>query len=307
VDSSDPENFSRAADENTRLFYTEAIGNPRCNVDDLEAIHAAAAAHGVPLILDATTAPPPIGDPLAWCDAAVLSLTKIVGGHGTAIGGAIVDKGTFDWSAGNYPEITAPDASYHGYNLWEALGGLEGGPVPYLAHKARIGMLHDVGPCISPMNVHEIMNGLETLGLRGPRHCENALAVARFLEGHPAVGWVNYAGLPGHPDHERAMRYFPHGPSAVFGFGIAGGEGGGKAAARRFIESVKLCSHLANILDARTLVIHPASTTHSQCTPEELEAAGVGEDMVRISVGLEHPDDIIADLDQALASARKMS
>ncbi|MBU1248153.1 MAG: PLP-dependent transferase, partial [Proteobacteria bacterium] len=301
VDSSNPQHFADAMDENTRLFFTEAIGNPRCNVDDLEAIQAIARKSCVPLVLDATTCPPPIGDPLALCDIALFSLTKIIGGHGTAIGGAIVDKGTYDWNCGDYPEITGPDPTYHGLNLWETMGGLANGPVPYLALKARIGILRDTGAAISPMNAHAILQGLETLDLRGPRHCENAMKVAEFLESHPAVAWHNYAGRPCHPDHVRAMKYFPLGPSAVFGFGVKGGSEAG----RRFIESVKLCSHLANILDARTLVIHPATTTHSQCSAEELANSGVSDDLIRISVGLEHPDDIIADLDQALRKSQQ--
>ncbi len=301
VDSSDPQNFVKAMDENTKLFYSEAIGNPRCNVDDLEAIYALARKNNLPMMLDATTSPPPIGDPLAYCDIAIFSLTKIIGGHGTAIGGAIVDKGTFDWSSKDYPEITGDDPSYHGLNLWDAFEGLTNGPVPYLATKIRIGLLRDTGACISPMNAHEIIKGLETLSLRARKHCENAMEVARFLEGHEAVAWHNYAGLPGHPDHERAMKYFPLGPSGVFGFGIKGG----REAGRKFIESVELCSHVANILDARTLVIHPASTTHSQNTPQELIAAGISDDMIRISVGIENIADIIADLDQALAASQK--
>lgn len=296
VDSADPDNFRKAADDNTRLFFTEAIGNPRCNVDDLEGIRDAAHECGVPFIMDATTSPPPIGDPMSLCDIAVLSLTKIVGGHGTSLGGAVVDKGTFDWSGGRFPEITEPDPAYNNLNLWEAFDGLKQGPVPYYAMKIGAGLLRDTGACISPMNSFQILQGLETLSLRAARHCANAQAVAEFLAAHPAVDWVNYAGLPDHPDHARAARYFPQGPSAVFGFGVRGG----REAGRRFIESVKLCSHLANILDARTLVIHPASTTHSQATPEELAAAGVPDDMVRISAGLENVDDILADLDQAL-------
>ncbi|MDD3310881.1 O-acetylhomoserine aminocarboxypropyltransferase/cysteine synthase family protein [Pseudodesulfovibrio sp.] len=301
VDSSDPANFEAAIDENTRLVYSEAIGNPRCNVDDLPGIAEVAHRHGLPFILDATVAPPPVFDPFAvGCDIAVHSLTKIIGGHGTAMGGGIVEKGDFDWAAGNrYPELTAPDPTYHGINLWETLGG-GSGPCPIFTTKVRIGMLRDTGATISPMNSFLILQGMETLPMRARLHCENARKVAEFLAKHPDVAWVNYAGLPSHPDHDRAARTFPLGPGAVFGFGIRGGVEAG----RKFIESVKLCSHLANILDAKTLVIHPATTTHGQSTPEEQLAAGVPPDLIRISVGLEDAADIIADLDQALAHSR---
>jgi O-acetylhomoserine (thiol)-lyase len=302
VDSSDPANFAAAMDENTRLVYSESIGNPRCNVDDLRGIAEVAHAHGLPFMLDATVSPPPIFNGFdIGCDILVYSLTKIIGGHGTAIGGAIVEKGDFDWGAsGKYPELTAPDPTYNGVNLWEALGGAQGNPCPVFVSKARIGLLRDTGAALSPMNSFLIIQGLETLPLRARQHCENARKVAQFLETHYAVSWVNYAGLPSHKDHERAEALFPMGPGAVFGFGVRGGLDAG----RRFIESVELCSHLANILDAKTLVIHPASTTHSQSTPQEQMAAGVPPDLIRISVGIEDVDDIIADLDQALAKSR---
>jgi len=298
VDSSEPDNFEAAIDENTRLVYTEAIGNPRCNVDDLPAIANIAHSHGVPFVLDCTSAPPPMGDPFGFgADIAVYSLTKIAGGHGTAMGGAIVEKGDFDWLAsGRFPEICAPDPSYNGMSFWDALDCGSGKARPVFCSKVRAGMLRDTGATISPMNSFLIMQGLETLPMRAERHCSNARIVADFLAGHDRVEWVNYAGLADHSDNERAQRLFPLGPGAVFGFGVKGGLDAG----RRFIENVKLCSHLANILDARTLVIHPASTTHSQSTPEKQRAAGVTPDMVRISVGLEDIDDILADLDQAL-------
>ena len=300
VDSSDPANVEAAIDENTRLVYSETIGNPRCNVDDLPGIAEVAHRHGLPFILDATVSPPPILNPFdVGCDIAVYSLTKIVGGHGVAMGGAIVEKGEFDWAAGGrYPELTAPDPTYHDIRLFEALGG-GNGPCPVFTTKVRIGMLRDTGAVISPMNSFLILQGMETLPLRARMHCENARKVAEFLAGHEAVSWVNYAGLPDHPDHERAARTFPLGPGAVFGFGIKGGVEAG----RKFIDSVQLCSHLANILDAKTLVIHPATTTHGQSTPEEQMAAGVPSDLIRISVGLEDAADIIADLDQALAKS----
>ncbi len=303
VDSADPENFATAVDENTRMIYSETIGNPRCNVDDLGAIAAVAHRFGIPFVLDNTVAPPPICNPFDHgCDLAVYSLTKIIGGHGLAIGGAIVEAGGFDWSAGGkFPEITQPDPSYHGLNFWEALCRSEGTPCTAFCTKVRTGVMRDIGAAPAPMNSFLILQGLETLPLRARAHCTNAQAVAEFLAGHPAVTWVNYAGLPGHRDHERARGYLPLGPGAVFGFGVKGG----LEAGRRFIDAVRLCSHLANILDAKTLVIHPASTTHAQLTPEQLEQAGVPEDMVRISVGIENAADIIADLDQALKASQQ--
>ncbi|MBI4800516.1 MAG: PLP-dependent transferase [Desulfarculus sp.] len=307
VDSSDPANFVKAADRDTRLFFTESIGNPRCNVDDLAGIAAAAHEQGVPLVVDNTVSPPPMSNPLDYgADIAVYSLTKIIGGHGTCIGGAVVDSGRFDWTkGGRYPELTEPDPSYHGLNFQEtfcrfdpAQAGTAQCPVYIL--KLRTGLLRDIGAAISPFNSFLILQGLETLPLRARAHCANAQRVAVFLERYPAVTWVNYAGLTSHPDYERARLYFPGGPSAVFGFGVRGG----LEAGRRFIESVRLCSHLANILDAKTLVIHPATTTHSQLGPEELLAAGVSQDLVRISVGIEDVADIIADLDQALRASQ---
>jgi len=302
VDSSDPANFAAAIDENTRLVYSETIGNPRCNVDDLQGIADVAHAHGLPFVLDATVSPPPIFNPFdVGCDIAVYSLTKIIGGHGTTVGGAIVEKGDFNWGASDkYPELTAPDPTYNGVKLWEAMGGADGNACPAFVTKIRIGLLRDTGAALSPMNSFLIIQGLETLPIRAKQHCENAQKVAQFLETHYAVEWVNYAGLPSHKDHDRAKNTFPLGPGAVFGFGVRGG----LEAGQKFIESVELCSHLANILDAKTLVIHPASTTHSQSTPEEQQDAGVPPDMIRISVGIEDADDIIADLDQALAKSQ---
>jgi O-acetylhomoserine (thiol)-lyase len=298
VDTSDPANVAAAIDDKTRLVYTETIGNPRCNVDDLEAIAAIAHEAKIPFVLDSTVAPPPIFNPFdVGADIAVYSLTKIIGGHGLCIGGAVIEKGDFDWvGAEKFPEITEPHPSYHGLNLWKALCHF--GTPNCTAFVARIKstLLRDIGAAPAPMNSFLIMQGMETLPLRAEKHCMNAQKVAEFLAGHDAVEWVNYAGLPTHKDHERSEKYFRWGPSAVFGFGVKGGYEAGV----RFIESVELCSHLANILDARTLVIHPASTTHSQLTEAELADAGVTPDMVRISVGLEHADDIVADLDQAL-------
>lgn len=304
VDSSDPKNFEAAIDENTRLLYTESIGNPKSNVDDFEAIAEIAHRHKLPLIVDNTVSPPPLFNPFAHgADIAVYSLTKLIGGHGTSIGGAIVEKGDFDWKgAGKYPEITEPDPSYHGVNFWDAFGNHPQAVVPGLSYilKARTGLLRDLGACLSPFNAFLILQGLETLPLRARQHAANAQAVAEFLSKHPAVTWVNYPGLPSHPDHARAKKYLPEGPGAIFGFGVKGGLEAGK----KFISSVKLASHLANVLDAKTLVIHPASTTHQQLTPEQQVEAGVTQDFVRISVGIENAADIIADLDQALKASQ---
>lgn len=303
VDSRDPANFERAIDENTRLFYTESIGNPKGNVDDLEAIAEVAHRRGLPFVVDNTAVPPPLFNPLEHgADIVVYSLTKMIGGHGTSIGGAVVDKGDFDWKrAGRYPEITEPDPAYHGVNFWEEFGWHAQAKTPGFAylHKIRLGLLRDLGAALSPFNAWLFLQGLETLPLRARRHAENAREVARFLHEHEAVLFVDYAGLPDHPDYERACRYFPYGPGAVFGFEVRGGVEAGK----RFIDAVKLASHVANILDAKTLVIHPASTTHQQLSPEDQLKAGVTPGLIRISVGLEDVRDIIADLDQALRAA----
>lgn len=305
VDSSNPANFADAADENTRLFYTESIGNPKGNVDDIEAIAELAHARKIPLIVDNTVSPPPIFDPFAYgADIVVYSLTKMIGGHGTSIGGAVIEKGDFNWKeAGKFPEITEPDDAYHGVNFWEAFGNHPDAVVPGLSYvlKIRTGLLRDTGACLSPFNAFQFIQGIETLPLRAERHCTNAIDVARFLEAHPAVGWVTYAGLESHPDFKRASELMPLGPSAVLGFGIKGGYEAG----RKFIDSVKLCSHLANILDAKTLVIHPASTTHQQLSEAEQTAAGVTRDFVRVSVGIENVEDIKADIDQALRIATR--
>ena len=303
VDTSDPKNVEAAIDKNTRLIFTESIGNPKCNVDDLEAIAAISHQYDIPFVIDNTVSPPPIFNPLdAGCDIAVYSLTKMIGGHGNSIGGAVVEGGNFDWlSSGKFPEITEPDPGYHGLNFWEELCTLDDGRCTAFCTKLRTGLLRDIGAALAPMNSFLILQGIETLPLRARTHCDNALKVAQFLESHPAVAWTNYAGLESHKDFLRARKYFPMGPGAVFGFGIKGGIETG----RKFIESVKLCSHLANILDAKTLVIHPATTTHSQLTPEEQLKAGVSPELVRISVGIEHVEDIIADLDQALEASQK--
>jgi O-acetylhomoserine (thiol)-lyase len=305
VDSSDAANFERAIDENTRLLYTESIGNPKGNVDDFEAIAGVAHKYKLPLIVDNTVTPPPLFNPFEHgADIAVYSLTKMIGGHGTSIGGAVVDRGTFDWkTAGRYAEITEPDPAYHGVNFWEAFGDHDQAAARGLAYllKIRTGLLRDLGAALSPFNAWLFIQGLETLPLRARKHAENALAVAKYLKEHPAVSWVDYAALPDHPDYRRAQKYLPYGPGAVFSFGVKGG----LEPAKKFIGSVKLASHLANILDAKTLVIQPATTTHQQLSPEEQAAAGVTPDLVRISVGIEDVGDIIADLDQALAASQR--
>ena len=303
VDSSDPANFEKAIDENTRLIYSESIGNPKSNVDDIDAIAAIAHRHKIPFILDTTVSPPPLFYPFEHgVDIVVYSLTKIIGGHGTTMGGAIVEKGDFDWKgSGKFPEITEPDAAYHGVNFWDAFGGHDKVVAPGLAYvlKIRTGLLRDTGATISPFNSFLLLQGLETLPLRARRHVENAQKVAEYLAAHPLVAWVEYAGLKAHKDYARARKLLPLGPGAIFTFGVKGGY----EAAKRFINSVKLASHLANVLDAKTLVIHSASTTHAQLTPDELQKSGVEQDAVRISVGLEDINDITADLDQALKAS----
>ena len=295
VDTSDLAQVAAAIDGNTKAVYAETIGNPKNNVDDFEALAKLAHDNGLPFIVDNTVATPVLFRPIEHgADIVCYSLTKFIGGHGTSIGGAVVDSGNFDWSSGRFPEYTTPDPSYHGLVYHEALGNLA-----YIL-KMRITLLRDMGPCLSPFNSFLFLQGLETLHVRMPRHCENALAVARFLEAHPAVSWVNYPGLESHPDYARAQRYLPAGQGAILGFGIKGGA----AAGAKFIDSVKLASHLANIGDAKTLVIHPASTTHQQLSDEEQLAAGVTPDFIRVSVGIEDVKDIIADLDQALAASQ---
>jgi O-acetylhomoserine (thiol)-lyase len=295
VDSRNPANISNAIDENTKAVFSETIGNPKNNVDDFEMIARIAHDNGLPFIVDNTAATPYLFKPIEHgADIVCYSLTKFIGGHGTSIGGAVVDSGKFDWSSGRFEEYTTPDPSYHGLVYHEALGELA-----YIL-KMRITLLRDMGPCLSPFNAFQILRGLETLHVRMPRHCENALKVAQFLEEHPLVSWVNYPGLESHPDHARAKRYLPSGQGAIIGFGIKGG----RVSGAKFIDSVQLCSHLANIGDAKTLVIHPGSTTHQQLSDKEQLAAGVSPDYIRISVGIEDVEDIIEDLDQALKASQ---
>lgn len=295
VDGAKPENFAAKIDDKTRFLYLESIGNPANDIVDFKAIAKMAHDHGIPLIVDNTVTSPMLFRPIEHgADIVVHSATKAIGGHGTSIGGVIVDSGKFDWNNGKFPELTEPNDSYHGMKFYEHFSGV--GNISYIL-KARVTLLRDMGPCMSPFNAFLFLQGLETLHLRMPRHCENALAVAKHLEGHDAVGWVNYPGLPSHKDHARAMTYLPDGQGAIVGFGVKGG----RDAAIKFIDGCKLASHLANILDAKTLVIHPASSTHQQLSEEEQTAAGVTPDYVRISVGLEDLADILEDLDQALA------
>jgi len=296
VDTSNPANVARAIDANTKAVFMESIGNPKNNVDDFATIARIAHDQGLPLIVDNTVATPLIFRPFEHgADIVCYSLTKFIGGHGTSIGGAVVDSGKFDWSSGRFPEYTTPDPSYHGLVYHQALG-----PMAYIL-KMRVTLLRDLGACLSPFNAFLFLQGLETLHVRIPRHCSNALAVAKFLEGHPCVSWVNYPGLESHPDHDRAKKYLPAGQGAILGFGIKGG----RSAGAKFIDNVKLCSHLANIGDAKTLVIHPATTTHQQLSDEQQIAAGVSPDFIRVSVGIEDVEDIIADLDHALKVSQK--
>ncbi len=296
VDGSDPENFRRAITPRTRAIYAETVGNPRLDTLDIRAVADVAHENGIPLIIDNTTPSPYLVNPLRHgADVVVHSATKFIGGHGTSIGGVIVDGGTFDWAAsGKFPSLTEPDPSYHGVRYVEAVG-----PLAYII-KARVQLLRDLGPATTPFNSWMFLQGLETLPLRMERHSENALKVAHFLEKHPAVQWVTYPGLLDQPTNRVAQKYFQRGLyGALVGFGIQGG----LEAGRRFVSSTQLFSLLANIGDAKSLVIHPASTTHSQLSEEEQRATGVTPDFVRLSVGLEHIDDILADLDQALRKA----
>ncbi|GFE59056.1 homocysteine synthase [Geobacter sp. AOG1] len=295
VDTSNPDNVRRAIDANTRLVYMESVGNPKNNVDDFEAIAQVAHEAGIPFVVDNTVTTPYLFKPFDHgADIVVYSLTKFIGGHGTSIGGAVVDSGRFPWDNGKFPEIAGPDPSYHGLNYWEALGNLA-----YIL-KMRLTLLRDMGAVLSPFNSFLILQGLETLHLRMSRHVENAQKVAEWLEAHPLVSWVNYPGLTSHPDFERAKKYLPKGTGAIIGFGIKGGLEAGK----KFIDNVKLLSHLANIGDAKTLVIHPASTTHQQLSEEEQLSTGVSADFIRLSVGVEDVSDIIADIEQALRASQ---
>ncbi len=293
VDPSDPQNFERAIQPNTKIIYGETLGNPDISVFPIEEAAEIARKHKVVLFIDNTFATPYLFRPFEWgANVITHSTTKFIAGHGTSIGGIIVDGGNFDYTSGRFPNFTEPDPSYHGlvYSTLTQVG------LPPFIIKARVHVLRDIGACQSPFNSWQTIQGIETLSLRIERHVQNAQAVAEYLENHPKVAWVKYPGLKSHPDYERAKRYLPKGVGAILGFGIKGGAEAG----RKFIESLQLFSHLANVGDAKSLAIHPATTTHSQLTPEQQVTAGVSPDFIRLSIGLEDIDDILWDLDQAL-------
>jgi len=302
VDSTKPSEFKKAINEKTRAVYAETIGNPKLDVPDFETIAKIAHDADIPFIVDNTVGVGLVKPIEHGTDITVMSATKYIGGHGTSIGGVIVDSGNFKWNNGKFPEFTEPDKSYHGVKYWDSFGDFPGlGNVAFI-FKTRVQLLRDLGPALSPFNAFLFLQGLETLPLRQRKHSENALKVAKFLKEHPLVRWINYPGLEAHPSHKLATKYLKGNYGGLVGFGIKGGLEAGK----KFIESVKLLSHLANIGDAKTLVIHPASTTHQQLTREEQAATGVTEDYIRLSIGIEDPDDLIEDIDQALqASAKK--
>jgi O-acetylhomoserine (thiol)-lyase len=296
VDPDDPENFRRAITPRTRLLYGETIGNPRMNVLDIAAVAEVAHEAGIPLVVDNTFASPYLCRPIEHgADIVVHSATKFIGGHGTSIGGLIVDSGRFPWNKGVFPQLLEPSKGYHGIRFYETFGDFA-----YIM-KARVEGLRDFGPALSPFNSFLFLQGLETLKLRMECHTQNALAVARHLCSHPAVAWVNYPSLPSSPYHELASRYLPRGAGGILTFGIRRGYDAG----RRFIESLQLFSHLANVGDAKSLVIHPAATTHQQLSDEEKVACGITNDMIRLSVGLEETEDILWDLDQALEASQQ--
>jgi O-acetylhomoserine (thiol)-lyase len=293
VPSNDLQAIRKAVTPKTKAVYAESIGNPKLDVADLEGLSRVAHQHGIPLVLDNTVSPYLMRPIDFGVDIVAYSTTKFIGGHGTSIGGLIVDSGKFDWTNGKFPLITDPDPSYHGIRFVEALKPL--GNLAYII-KARVTLLRDLGPTMSPFNAFLFLQGLETIHLRLPRHSENALAVAQYLKKHPKVAWVNYPGLDSSPEKERVKKYLPKGAGAILGFGIKGGVEAGK----KFINSLELVSHLANVGDAKTLAIQPAATTHQQLSPEEQLATGVTPDFIRLSVGLEHIDDILKDIEQAL-------
>jgi len=297
VDSTDPRNFKKAITDKTRALYSETVGNPRLDTLDLEEVGRIAHDNGIPLVVDNTLPTPYLLRPLDHgADVVVHSATKFIGGHGTSIGGVIVDSGKFDWTSGKFPDMTEPDPSYHGIAYTKSFSNLA-----YII-KARVQLLRDLGPALSPFNAFLFLQGLETLHLRMERHSSNAAKVAEFLEGHKDVTWISYPGLKSHPQYELAKKYHHRGLyGAILGFGIKGGKDAGK----RFIESLRLLSHLANVGDAKSLAIHPATTTHSQLTPQEQLSTGVTDDFIRLSIGLESIDDIISDIDHALAKSSK--
>jgi len=295
VEPDDPENFRKAITPKTKCLYGETISNPRGNVLDIEAVAKIAHEHGIPLVVDNTFATPYLCRPFDFgADIVVESLTKFMGGHGTSIGGVLVDAGKFDWKSDKFPMISAPSPAYHGMVFADTFG-----PIAFII-KARVDGLRDLGPCVSPFNSFLFLQGIETLGMRMDRHVSNAMAAAQYLEKHSLVEWVRYPSLPSSPYYPVAQKYVPKGAGAVFAFGIKGGYEAGK----RFIDNVKLHSHLANVGDARSLVIHPASTTHQQLAAEQQRAAGVEPEMIRLSIGLEDIEDILWDLRQALDASQ---
>jgi O-acetylhomoserine (thiol)-lyase len=300
VDSQDLEEFRKTITPKTKAIYAETIGNPKLDVPDFDGLAEIARDAGIPFAVDNTVGVGLVRPVDYGADIIVASATKYIGGHGTSIGGLIVDSGRFKWNNGKFPEFTEPDPSYHGVKYWDAFGDFpELGNVAFI-FKVRVQLLRDIGASLSPFNAFLFLQGLETLPLRQRKHSDNALKIATFLKDHPLVNWVNYPGLPDNPNHKVAAKYFKNGFGGLVGFGIKGGLKAGK----RFIENVKLFSHLANIGDAKSLVIHPASTTHQQLTREEQAATGVTEDYVRLSVGIEDADDIIEDIDQALQASQ---
>ena len=296
VDAEDPENFRRALKPNTRLLYAETLGNPLINLVDIEAVARIGREAGIPLVIDNTVATPYLCRPFDWgCDIVVHSATKYIGGHGTSMGGVVVESGKFPWDNGKFPGMTEPSRGYHGVRFYETFGDFG------YTMRLRMETLRTFGPALPPLNAWLLLQGLETLHVRMDRHCENALAVAKYLEAHPLVAWINYPGLAGNRYHALARKYMPRGASGLLTFGVKGGA----AAGEKFIEAAQFMSHLANIGDAKTLIIHPASTTHRQLSEAEQQKAGVLPDMIRMSVGLEAIDDILWDIDQALAASQK--
>lgn len=298
VDQSDPQNFKRAIDGNTRCVFMETIGNPRLDVPDFQAISKIAHDAGIPVIVDNTLASPVLCRPFEHgADVVIHSCTKFIGGHGTSIGGIIVEKGDFPWNNGKFPELTEPDPSYHGMKFFDTFGPMH---IAYIL-KVRTQLLRDLGPAMSPFNAFQFLQGLETLHLRMKAHSANAMGVAQFLQSHPKVAWVNYTGLESHPCYKLAKKYLPDGCGAIMGFGVKGSTPTAqKETGRKLIDRVKLFSHLANVGDSKSLIIHPSSTTHQQLTLEEQSATGVTPDFIRLSIGTEDVADLIADLKQAL-------
>jgi len=295
VDAQDPNNFAAKIDENTKIVYIETIGNPKNDVLEYEKIAEIAHKAGVVVVCDNTVASPILFNPIKYgADIVVHSCTKMIDGHGSSVGGIVVDSGKFDWASGKYDCMTAADESYHGIKFYEKFGSIA------FAVKLRVSVLRDTGGCLSPFNAFMFLHGLTTLPLRAIKHSENALELAKFLEAHPAVSWVNYPGLKSHPNYDLAEKYLTKGKGGILGFGIKGG----KVAGEKFINSVELASHITNLLDARTMVVHPATTTHQQLSDAEKNATGVSDDFIRVSVGIEDIDDLKADFDNALAKAK---